>query len=217
MSKTLVVYVHGALSTKNSWNYIRQKLSEKLQAANAELPVEEFIRYNLNVQSSSEIVEEMIKKILKTLQSGDFKKLVMIGHSFGGVLSVATARALSEFLEHVKIKTRLITLSSPFAGSEIASILRVFRPGSMFFKNVGGHAEFIKNFKKGVLPYKTHIFVTTEGGADWMPQANDGVVTVESQLHFSDDPNASIQEVKVNHFEILLSDTVVGQLFKDAK
>lgn len=218
MSKTLIIYVHGALSTRNSWNYIRQKLSEKLTAvADAEKPTEEFIKYNLNVETSAEIVTGMVEKVLKLLEKGIYKKLVMIGHSFGGVLSVATTRALAEYLEQQKIKTRLITLSAPFAGSEIAAVLRMFKPGSMFFKNVGDHAEFIKNFKKSVLPYKTHMFITTEGGADWMPQANDGVVTIESQSFFAKDPNAIVQEAKVNHFEILLSDAVVTQLYKDVK
>jgi hypothetical protein len=51
----------------------------------------------------------------------------------------------------------------------------------------------------------------------WMPQANDGVVTVSSQLFFENDPLITIQEAKVNHFEILLSDLVVTQLLKEAK
>lgn len=211
---TLIIYVHGALSTKNSWNYIRQKFAEKL--GDGEKPQEEFIRYDLNREVSPEIVSKMVDKVQKLVLKSNVDKLVFIGHSFGGVLSVAAARELQTFLDSNKVKTRIITLSAPFAGNEVASLLRLFRPGSMFFKNVGTHTEFIKNFKTRPLPYKTHIFVTTEGGADWMPQANDGVVTVESQTWFNDDPLATHQEAKVNHFEILLSDLVVTQLVKSA-
>lgn len=208
----LIVYVHGALSSRNSWNYIRQKFAEKL--GDGEKPTEEYIKYDLNKEVSPDIVKKMVDKITSLLQKLQPTKLVFIGHSFGGVLSVAAARELSELLDEKKIKTRIITLSAPFAGSEVASMLRLFRPGSMFFKNVGTHTDFIKDFKARKLPYKTHVFVTTEGGADWMPQANDGVVTVESQQFFMNDPLANHQEAKVNHFEILLSDQVVTQLTK---
>ena len=215
MAKSLIVYVHGALSTRNSWNYIRQKFSEKLEDV-SEKPVEEFIKYDLNKELADDIVTKMVATISKLIGKGDIDKLVLIGHSFGGVLSVEAARELSDDLESLKIKCKIITLSAPFAGSEIASMLRILKPLSLFFKNVG-HGDFIQAFCKRKLPYKTHMFVTTEGGVDWMPQANDGVVTVASQKFFENDPLATIQEAKVNHFEILLSDVVVTQLAKAAQ
>jgi pimeloyl-ACP methyl ester carboxylesterase len=216
MAKTLIIYVHGALSTRNSWNYIRQKLSDKLDGVE-EKPAEEFIKYNLNHELSAEIVEKMVEKITSLIDKQGFNKLVLIGHSFGGVLSVAAVRELMDYLTEKKIKPKIITLSAPFGGSEIAAVLRIMKPGSMFFKNVGHHGEFVQAFRKLKLPCKTHAFITTEGGADWMPQANDGVVTVSSQLFFENDPLITIQEAKVNHFEILLSDLVVTQLLKEAK
>jgi pimeloyl-ACP methyl ester carboxylesterase len=224
MSKTLIVYVHGALSSKVSWNYIRQNLKEKLLSQVApidvepnELPQEEFIQYDLNKETSSSIVESMKEQIQKWVVDGSIRKIVMIGHSFGGVLSVQTIRELEDFFKANKVKPRLVTLSSPFAGSEIAAVLRMFKPNSLFFKNIGDHTDFIKNFKKHPLPCHAHIFVTTSGGADWMPQANDGVVTIESQSFFNDDSHASVHEVKSNHFEILLTDAVVNQLYKETK
>lgn len=220
-SNTLIVYVHGALSTKNSWNYIRQNLATRWMTEDSARgkfnPLEEFIQYDLNKETSSDIVGGMVEKIRTWVEKKEIKKIILIGHSFGGVLSVQTVRELSEFFKEKKIKTRLITLSTPFAGSEIATVLRVFKPGSVFFKNIGDHTEFIKEFKRHPLPCHTHIFVTIEGSADWMPQANDGVVTIESQTFFEEDPNAFQQKVKSNHFEILLTDAVVTQLFKETK
>lgn len=214
MPTTLIVYVHGALSTKNSWNYIRQKLVEKLQRDKIS---EEFIKYDLNVEASEDIVLKMAKKVKVWIKEQDTSdlKLVMIGHSFGGVLAVATVRVLQEFLEEANVEAKVITMSSPFAGSEVATFLRILRPRSQFFKNVGSSDPFIKSFKSQPLPCSTHVFVTSEGGADWMPQANDGVVTVESQMQYLDDPNATHQQMKVNHFEILLSDEVVNRLYKE--
>lgn len=220
MAKTLIIYVHGALSTRNSWNYIQQKLSEKFEDANGlngEKPAEEFIKYNLNRELSADIVDKIVEKVVSLIDKQGFSKLVMIGHSFGGVLSVAAVREMMAFLETKKIKPKIITLSAPFGGSEIAAVLRLMKPGSLFFKNVGHHGEFVQEFKRRQLPCKTHAFITTEGGADWMPQANDGVVMVSSQLHFQGDPLLTAQEAKVNHFEILLSDLVVTQLYKEAK
>ena len=228
-STTLIVYAHGALSTKNSWNYIRQNLINRLtteQSLNEdELPQEEFIKYNLNREASSEIVDKMVLKISEWIETKAIKKLVVVGHSFGGVLSVHAVRKLSGFLKEKKVKCRIVTMSSPFAGSEIAAVLRMFKPGSlfllkprsMFFENIGDHAAFIREFKSLPLPCHTHIFVTVEGGAEWMPQANDGVVTIDSQRFFENDPNASIHEIKANHFEVLLADAVVTQLYKEVK
>ena len=220
-STTLIVYAHGALSTKNSWNYIRQNLVSRLTTeqslAEDELPQEEFIKYNLNREASSEIVAKMVLKISEWIEAKAIKKLIVVGHSFGGVLSVHAVRKLSDFLKEKKVKCRMVTLSSPFAGSEIAAVLRMFKPGSMFFKNIGDHTTFIREFKSLPLPCHTHIFVTIEGGAEWMPQANDGVVTIASQRFFEGDPNASIHEIKANHFEVLLADAVVSQLYKEVK
>lgn len=217
MAKTLIVYVHGALSTRNSWNYIRQKLSDKIQEAGSEPPTEEFIKYNLNRELSPDITDKIVEKVTSLIDKQGFDKLVMIGHSFGGVLSVAAVREMMSFLEAKKIKPKVITLSAPFGGSEIAAVLRIMKPGSLFFKNVGHHGDFVQAFRKQRLPCKTHAFITTEGGADWMPQANDGVVTIDSQTYFERDPLITMQEAKVNHFEILLSDLVVTQLFKEVK
>jgi pimeloyl-ACP methyl ester carboxylesterase len=220
-STTLIVYVHGALSTKNSWNYIRQNLINRLtndpSRSEKDRPHEEFIHYNLNKETSDDIVVDMVEKIQSWVTDKGIKKLILIAHSFGGVLSVATVRKLSDFFKASKVKPRIITLSSPFAGSEIAAVLRIFKPGSVFFKNIGDHTDFIKDFKRHPLPCHTHSFITTEGSADWMPQDNDGVVTINSQMYFEDDINFAHQEVKSNHFEILLSDLVVTQLFKEAK
>ena len=220
-STTLIVYAHGALSTKNSWNYIRQNFAARFMKDDSLrghfVPHEEFIKYDLNKETSEEIVAEMVEKVKSWVEKKNIKKVVMIGHSFGGVLSVQTVRELSEFFKEQKVKPRIITLSTPFAGSEIAAVLRVFKPSSIFFKNIGDHTEFIKAFKRKTLPCHTHSFVTTEGGADWMPQANDGVVTIASQSFFEHDPNSNIHEIKANHFEILMSDQVITQLLKEVK
>ena len=222
-STTLIVYVHGALSTKNSWNYIRQKLADKTpvgatlngQPIVDSKPREEFIHYDLGKELSEDIVAKMVPAI-KGWAVG-MKKVVLVAHSFGGVLSVDAIYQLTEFFKEQKIKVKLISLSSPYSGSEMASMLRLFRPSSKFFKNIGTNTDFIRGLKSRPLPCKAHIFVTTEGGAEWMPQANDGVVSVASQKFFENDPSATLQEVKANHFEILLSDAVVNQLIKDAK
>ena len=211
----LIVYIHGALSTNGCWSYIRQHAANKRSLFNQ--PHEEFFRYNLNNETSDEIVAQLVTKVDDWVWKKQASKVVLIGHSFGGVLAVAAMRELYPIFEDVKVKARVITLSSPFAGSGIASVMKFFKPQSKFFKNVGSHADFIKKFKRRPLASPTYSFVTTEGGADWMPQANDGVVTVSSQLHFKDDPHSTIHEVHVNHFEILMSDAVVTKLHMHSK
>lgn len=206
---TLVVYVHGALSTKASWNFIRWKLTSEYKYEHQE----NFFKYDLSTELAETLTLKLAAKLKAWLaKDTTIEDLVIVGHSFGGVLVIAAVRSLKEWLVREGIDVNIITLSSPFAGSETAAMLRVFHPKSLFFKNTGTGNKFIEQFKSEPLPCKTHIFVTVEGGAEWMPQANDGVVTVESQSHFNDDKLAVVKKVKVNHFEILLNDAVVEKL-----
>jgi len=207
---TLIIYTHGALSTNNSWNYIRGKLKEK--HGEVDPPLDMFFKYSLNLETADDIITKMAEKIKAAVKKHGVKKLVLAGHSFGGVLSVGAIRLLSEFLAEQGVKAHAVTLSTPFAGSEMVAVLKLFKPKSTFFANIGSSDSFIRKFKALPLPCSTHSFITTEGGAEWMPQANDGVVTVESQTYYKDDPKATLQEVKANHFEILLADAVVNKL-----
>ena len=49
--------------------------------------------------------------------------------------------------------------------------------------------------------------VTVKGNALWVPQPNDGVVTIASQKHHNKD--MYLVELEYNHYEVLLSDRTV--------
>jgi pimeloyl-ACP methyl ester carboxylesterase len=206
--KTLIVYVHGALSSKRSWSYVRSQL----EASQLEHVVEEAFEYNISTTEAEKIVESSVTSLRSWLKKHKPEKLVLVGHSFGGLIVVSTARHLKKDLDSLGIEVKLFTSSSPFAGSGAATILRFFKPSSIFFKNISSYDSFIREFKRHALPYKTHIIVTSGGGADWINEENDGVVTLDSQLYFKGDPLAKHEKVPVNHFEVLLSEILPKRL-----
>jgi hypothetical protein len=95
---------------------------------------------------------------------------------------------------------------------KIASLITMFTPSSTFFANISHNSKFMWSFKNQRLASQTHSFVTTKGKVRWIAGENDGVVTLESQLHFKLDPLMTIDIIGLNHFEILLSDSVASRI-----
>jgi pimeloyl-ACP methyl ester carboxylesterase len=196
----LIFYVHGAHASDQSFNYIRYSLHGEF--------ADQTFSYDLRSATAEEIAARLLEEIIEAVEKNKIKKLILVGHSFGGVLAVRSANMLKKL--NKKLRVELITLSTPFAGSKIATFIRWFNPGSKFLSNISAHDSFIKEFKVEKLPYRTTVFVTTAGDVGWIPEANDGIVTVLSQKHFESDPKATYHVVNVNHFEILLNVLVIN-------
>lgn len=209
---SLIVYVHGAFASKRSWNYIQKQVNGKVRnkATHAEL----YFEYDLQEDEAATILAQLVSGIQKSIVSKNPKKIILVGHSFGGVLVVAAARELARDLDN-SIDLTCITMSAPFNGARIASIVTMFTPSSTFFSNISHNSTFMWNFKSKRLACPTHSFVTTKGRVKWIAGENDGVVTLESQLHFKLDPLQTIVIVDLNHFEILLSDNVAARIVSE--
>ena len=113
-----IFYIHGAMSTPKSFNYIIDKLQESGN--------QQFITYDLNKDDAFDIVVYNVNKIKRML--GPMDKIVFIGHSFGGVLAVDIANKLYE-AGYKSIS--VISIASPFGGSAAASWMRLMKPGSL--------------------------------------------------------------------------------------
>lgn len=207
---TLIVYVHGAFASKRSWNYIQKQVNRTVRnrLSHSEL----YFEYDLQEDDAFLILVSLVDEIRRIVALKNPKKIVLVGHSFGGVLCVAAARDLSIDNSINAAELSTITMSSPFNGARIASIVTMFTPSSTFFSNISHNSHFMWNFKNKSLACPTHSFVTVKGRVKWIAGENDGVVTLESQLHFKLDPMMTIDIVDLNHFEILLSDNVAARI-----
>lgn len=208
---TLIVYVHGALASKRSWNYVQKQVNRGVRgkAVTAEL----YFEYDLQEDDAFNILGRLNHAIKTTVDVKKPSKILLVGHSFGGVLCVAASRDLHQALG---LEMNVITMSSPFGGARIASLVTMFTPSSMFFNNISHNSTFMWNFKSRPLVVPTHSFVTMKGRVKWIAGENDGVVSVESQLQFKLDPLNTVDIVDLNHFEILLSDNVAARIISEA-
>lgn len=168
--------------------------------------------YNIREEDGYDTVDRLIKQ-LSGYAKAAYTDMTLLCHSFGGVLGVAAGRALLDAFPSLKLK--IITMGTPLGGSGAASMMRLVKPGSTFLKNIGAYDGFMKEFRSTPLPCRTRALITTEGDAEWIPDPNDGVVTVASQMAYEHDPNFHPVKVKLNHFEVLLSDLVVSHVNKE--
>lgn len=180
----LLVYIHGASATSESFNYIREHVHGK------ELLI------NYDSRNGFEKNLDNMKEILSAQRD-----MFFICHSLGGVYALHLA---NEFSNQV---LGAVTLSTPYGGAEVADVAKYFLPYSRLLKDIGPtswamkQAQTFKNIKNW-----TNI-VTTSGSAAWIPAQNDGVVTVASQKKRSDIMN--LIELECNHYEVVLNNVTI--------
>lgn len=182
-----IAYIHGLNSSPLSFSYISERLPEHKPY---------LIRYK-----SYQRLGDSIAEVLSQLPQDE--KLTLVGHSLGGVISVLIAANCPERIE------KLVAISSPFKGSRAACTLR-WIPGSMqIFDDLVPRGHFISQCRSLTLEIPTLSLITTGGHLQTSPEANDGVVAVESQKGLCFGKKI---EINANHFEVLLSDRTVGIL-----
>lgn len=183
----MIVYIHGASATAESFNYIRQHLDHKDLA----------IEYDSG-HGFKENLEEM-KEVIKK-----YNNIVFVAHSLGGIYALHLA---NEFPEKIK---GAITLSTPYGGAEVADYAKYFLPFSRLLRDIGPSSWPMKTAKDIKVKHPWVNIVTTAGKSPWMNVANDGVVTISSMKKHSED--MEIIEVDTNHYEVLVSTKVVDIL-----
>jgi hypothetical protein len=100
-----------------------------------------------------------------------------------------------------------VTLSTPYGGAEIADVAKYFLPYSRLLRDVGPNSWAMKRANNITITCPWLNIVTVKGNAPWVPQPNDGVVTIASQRYHSKDMD--LVDIDYNHYEVLLSDQVV--------
>ena len=183
----MIVYIHGASATAESFNYIRQHLDHKDLA----------IEYDSG-HGFKENLEEM-KEVIKK-----YNNIVFVAHSLGGIYALHLA---NEFPEKIK---GAVTLSTPYGGAEVADYAKYFLPFSRLLRDIGPSSWPMKTAKDIKVNHPWVNIVTTAGKSPWMNVANDGVVTISSMKKHSED--MEIIEVDTNHYEVLVSNRVVDIL-----
>jgi predicted alpha/beta hydrolase family esterase len=178
-----IVYIHGANATSESFNYIRNKLGSGI---------------DINYDSRNGF-ENNLKDMQATLDGQT--DLVFVAHSLGGIYSLHLANAMPEAVKGA------ITLSTPYGGAAVADYAKYFLPFSRLMRDIGPSSWAMKQADKIKIQHQWTNVVTVKGQSPFMHEPNDGVVTIASQQHHAD---MELIEVDFNHYEVVLSDLVVG-------
>lgn len=187
-----ILYVHGASSTPLSFNYIAKNLPEHK-------------RINF-VYDSNEDLEDIVNDLQKYIADvrNQFGSFDIIAHSLGGIVAVGASYKQKDI-------NNMVTISSPFAGSKAASYLKWLYPGYGLFNNVSVSNPLVLEIQERGTVIKTLNVITSGGDSPLIKEKNDGVVSVNSQLSLR---NCDRMLYDLNHFEVLMSDTVVEDIRK---
>lgn len=181
-----VVYVHGLNQTHRCFNYILQNLPEHKAVC---------IDYY-----SHQRLAESITEVRKQLPKGEF---ALVGHSLGGLISVLLANDFPI--------TEMITISSPIAGSKVASLARWFPNAPAIVGDLVPSSHLIVQATTQKLSIPTISIFSSTGHLRAQVEPNDSIVTIASQKAL---PYGRKHEVKANHFEVLLHERTVELIQK---
>ena len=185
----IIVYIHGASATAESFNFIREHIQEKDLA----------IEYD-----SSNGFENNLEEMKKVIEK--YNNVIFICHSLGGIYALHLANLFPN-----KIKGA-ITLSTPYGGAESADYAKYFLPFSRLMRDIGPSSWPMRTAKNIKVIHPWTNIVSTAGQSPWMNVPNDGVVTISSMKKHAQDMD--IIEVDVNHYEIVISNKVLA-IIKD--
>lgn len=180
----LLVYIHGASATSESFNYIRQHIKGN----------ELLINYD-----SRNGFEKNLANMRELLSAQ--RDMFFICHSLGGIYALHLA---NEFPNQV---LGAVTLSTPYGGAEVADVAKYFLPYSRLLKDIGPTSLAMKHARSINITQPWTNVVTTQGSAPWIPAPNDGVVTISSQRKRED--IMELIELDCNHYEVVLNDQVI--------
>ena len=181
----LLVYIHGASATSESFNYIRKQITG----------YEDLV---INYDSRNGFEKNLADM---RYQLSNYHSIFFICHSLGGIYALHLA-------DELKGKVLgAVTLSTPYGGAEVADVAKYFMPYSRLLKDIGPSSWAMRQGDAIDIHHPWTNVVTVKGNSPWVPQPNDGVVTVSSQKHHTQ--GMELIDLDYNHYEVVLSDCVV--------
>lgn len=180
----LLVYIHGASATSESFNYLREHIGGN----------DLVINYDSRNGFEKNLAD-------MSYQLSSYSKIFFICHSLGGIYALHLANMMPDRV------LGAVTLSTPYGGAEIADVAKYFLPYSRLLKDIGPNSWVMKQAANIEIHHPWTNIVTTNGNSPWLHGENDGVVTVASQRkHYKD---MELIDLSYNHYEVVLSDQVI--------
>jgi pimeloyl-ACP methyl ester carboxylesterase len=179
----ILVYIHGASATSESFNYIREHIGQQ----------DIVINYDSRNGFEKNLADMKV-------QLEDVQDIFFISHSLGGIYALFLANELPDQV------LGAVTLSTPYGGAEAADYAKYFLPFSRLMKDIGPSSWVMRQADKIEIQHPWTNVVTTKGQSPFIIEPNDGVVTIKSQKHHE---NIELIEIDYNHYEVVLSERVI--------
>lgn len=186
-----IVYLHGLNSSSKIFNHIYSQLPEHDAT---------FIDYE-----TFKSVEESYSFITSRLDQDE--SFSIIGHSLGGLIAYLIHSRDNGFSVD-----KLVTISSPFTGSEHARLLKWMYPGYKVLSDLSPKSNIIKEINQPPIKRTRMLsLISVNGSIPLISEENDGIVTVKSQRA---SPSKKQVDIKANHFEIVQDVKTIREITK---
>jgi len=206
-AKIPIVFVHGIGGSPRDWAALAKGLDRtRFQPW--------FLSYasGLRLDVSADYLFDALQRLHRRLK---FRRAYLVAHSMGGLVSQAFVNRYRENrADYLKL---FVTLSTPWGGHLAAQYGIEHTPDALvvpIWRDMAPNSRFVRSLREAVLPQNLpyYLLYSHRGGRFPSPIANDGVVSVASQL----EANAKARARRVVGYDVdhvgILSDDEVAQL-----
>jgi pimeloyl-ACP methyl ester carboxylesterase len=207
-NKTPVLFVYGISGSPQDWKDIIEKLDRK--------KYQPWFFYYPSGLRLDKIANALAGGVILLQKRYGFDHIDVVAHSMGGLVSHGAIRRIEaetkeNFVPH------FISISTPWAGHEAAEMgVKHLRFPVPSWRDMSQNSSYLKDVAEHPLPKSTRhdlIFGYKSAGGFGMPDDNDGVVGVESQLSLPVQQRAaSVFGLHQEHMEILKSPVVMERI-----
>ena len=211
--KIPVLFVHGANGTPVGWQPIVRSLDpERYQP---------WFFYYPSGGRLDNIATGLNKLVRELHQKYRFKKLYVLSHSMGGLVSRAfiLKNSYDDREEYVR---KFVAISAPWGGVKSAAKGVEHSPGVIpAWYDVAAGSEFLEDIYSRPFPEGVHFHLLfgTKGKCSLMMENNDGTLEIASEIEYrAQDEAASIHAIDEDHVSILDSERtmeILSRLFQE--
>lgn len=164
-SDTAILFVHGYCRNQTDWLWMRSQLKD------FDCPIF-FVNLEPTFSSIDNITKtSLIPKINHIKEHTRCKRLILVGHSMGGLVS----SYFSEYLDIGDLVKAVITIGTPYGGTKIAVVgaganAREMCPGSAFLTDLHAkmhntakdYYQICTKFDNKIFPWQSAVFENTD-------------------------------------------------------
>ncbi len=208
--KIPVLFVHGAVGTPRDWKHLVGSLDRTR--------FQPWLAYYPTAPHLDKLGRGLVRALAALQVKYGFSRLILVAHSMGGLV---TRAALNYTIENVSTKRLVhvpafISISTPWNGHSGAAKGVKYSPTvAPSWEDMAPGSPFLTGLSQTVLPPECDysLFFSYRGGGILGGEANDGTVTVSSELAMPIQRQAvRVMGFDENHVSILESRELAAQL-----